>query len=93
MFKCYDAKTLARGMQNFGGVAGYFAGKSMLKDMGNAGSVPAATSAAAAVTGAVAPIAANTQAANLGRADLLSTSASGVLGTDPTGRRKVLGGL
>lgn len=32
-----------------------------------------------------------TNAQNLGRAALISTSPSGVLGTDPTGRRKLLG--
>lgn len=31
------------------------------------------------------------QANNLGRAALISTSPSGVLGSDPTGRRKLLG--
>lgn len=33
----------------------------------------------------------NIQNGNIGRAALVSTSPSGVLGTDPTGRRKLLG--
>lgn len=36
-------------------------------------------------------IALGEQNANKGRATLISTSSQGVLGTDPTGRRKVLG--
>lgn len=59
----------------------------------NASATPPAATAVpdASQTVGGSPTNTTTNANNLGRAALINTSPSGVLGTDPTGRRKLLG--
>lgn len=99
MPRCYDPFSLT--MLSLAGVAGFGASKIM---QANDPARNAAKNAAQAREQAATPPAANpattvgdktgnmTSAANnLGRAALISTSPTGVLGTDPTGRKRLLG--